>query len=56
VPSRGLNARVFDLHPDGRRFAVLKAAEQQVEESRDKVVLIQNFFDELRRVAPAAKR
>jgi len=55
VPSRGLNARVFDLHPDGQRFAVLKAAEQ-AEERRDKVVFIENFFDELRRVAPAPKR
>jgi len=48
--------RNFDLHPDGQRFAVLKAAEQQAEEKRDKVVFIENFFEELRRVAPAAKR
>jgi len=56
VPARGLNNRVFDLHPDGQRFAVLKTAEQGAEEKRDHVVLIQNFFDELRRVAPARKR
>jgi Tol biopolymer transport system component len=55
VPARG-TARTFDLHPDGRRFAVLKDAEQQAEEKRDKVVFIENFFDELRRVAPAGKR
>ena len=55
VPTRGAGNRAFDLHPDGQRFAVLKAAEQQAEEKRDKVVLIQNFFDELRRVAPTAK-
>ena len=48
--------RTFDLHPDGQRVAVLKAAEEQAEARRDKVVLIQNFFDELRRIAPAAKR
>ena len=47
--------RTFDLHPDGQRVAVLKASEQQAEEKRDKVVFIQNFFDELRRVAPAGK-
>ena len=35
---------VYDLHPDGERFAVLMA----VEEKRDKVVLIQNFFELLR--------
>ncbi len=45
----------FDLHPDGKRIAVLKAAEQ-TEVRRDKVVFITNFFDELRRIAPPAKR
>ncbi len=47
--------RTFDLHPDGQRFAVLKAAEQ-AEDKSDHVVFIQNFFEELRRVAPAGKR
>jgi serine/threonine-protein kinase len=44
--------RGFDLHPDGRRFAVL----QDVEEpgaGREQVVLLLSFFDELRRLAPA---
>jgi serine/threonine-protein kinase len=49
-------SREFDLHPDGERFAVLKATEQQPEEKRDKVVLIQNFFEELRRIAPPEVR
>src|SRR3989338_9627986 len=44
--------RSFDLHPDGDRFALTAAAEGQVEVKQDKVVLIFNFFDELRRVAP----
>ena len=55
VPARG-GGLTFDLHPDGLRFAVVKAAEQQAEEKRDHVVFIENFFDELRRVAPAAKQ
>jgi serine/threonine-protein kinase len=55
VPTRGVN-RTFDLHPAGQRLAVLKASEQQAEEKRDHVVFIENFFDELRRVAPAAKQ
>ena len=38
----------FDFHPDGKRVAVLMAADEQVEEKRDKVVLIQNFFELLR--------
>jgi serine/threonine-protein kinase len=55
APARGVN-RTFDLHPDGQRFAVLKGEERQAEERRDKVVFIENFFDELRRLAPAARR
>ena len=51
---RGAN-RNFDLHPDGKRFAVLKAPESQSEAKADKVVLILNFFDELRRIAPTAR-
>jgi len=42
--------QTFDLHPDGERVAVLKASGDEAR--RDKVVLIQNFFDELRRLAP----
>jgi serine/threonine-protein kinase len=53
VPDRGVGP-TFDLHPDGERVAVLKAS--GVEARRDKVVFIQNFFDELRRIAPVGKR
>jgi Tol biopolymer transport system component len=49
----GAAVRNFDLHPDGKRFAVFKIPEGQSEPRLDKVVLIQNFFDELRRLAPA---
>ena len=53
---RGALVRNFDLHPDGKRFAVLKAPESQSEARADKVVLILNFFEELRRIAPRPKR
>ena len=46
----------YDLHPDGERVAVLKASGDEAVARRDKVVLIQNFFDELRRIAPAGRR
>ena len=46
--------RNYDLHPDGERVAVLKASE--AEAGRHHVILIQNFFDELRRIAPAGRR
>ena len=47
-------ARMFDLHPDGERFVV--AAPMQAEDGvrRDTVTVILNFFEELRRIAPAA--
>ena len=54
VPPRAGSA-VFAPHPDGKRFAVLKAAEE-TEVRQVKVVFITNFFDELRRIAPPAKR
>jgi Tol biopolymer transport system component len=47
--------RTFDLHPDGERFA-LRIPEAQTDVKDDHVTLIFNFFDELRRNAPAAKR
>jgi serine/threonine-protein kinase len=57
VPQKvGLTIRTFDLHPDGQRVAVLKDPEQPAEEKRDHVVLIQNFFEEVRRAAPAGRR
>jgi len=36
--------------------AVLKASEDEAGARRDKVVFIQNFFDELRRLAPVGRR
>ena len=47
--------RYFDLHPDGLRFAVVKSAETTSESRLDKVTFILNFFEELRRLAPAAR-
>lgn len=37
----------FDLHPDGKRFAVLKASAAS-ESTPGKATLILNFVDELR--------
>ncbi len=55
VPLRA-GGRTYNLHPDGERVAVLKAPGDEAEAGRDKVVLIVNFFDELRRSAPADRR
>ena len=44
----------FDLDPNGTRFAVLVTADSPVPpELPSHVTLVMNFFDELRRIAPA---
>jgi len=48
--------RIYDLHPDGERVAVLMVSWDEAEARRDHVTLILNFFDELRRVAPVGRR
>ena len=44
----------FDIHPDGERLAVALPPSALAE--ANKVVFIFNFFEELRRIAPASKR
>jgi hypothetical protein len=46
----------FDVHPDGKRFAVLRVpgAESQ-NAANNKVNFIFNFFEELRRKVPSGK-
>jgi eukaryotic-like serine/threonine-protein kinase len=51
-PLRPANTlRYLDIHPDGQRF-VIAPVRQPSTVKHDKVVLIFNFFDELRRIAP----
>jgi hypothetical protein len=47
---------MFDLHPDGKRFALAPVVQSAVGAKPDKAVFIFNFFDELRRIVPAPKR
>jgi serine/threonine-protein kinase len=44
--------RPYDVSPDGRRFLMLKAAATDTDLAAGRLVLVQNWFDELRRVAP----
>jgi serine/threonine protein kinase len=46
--------RMFDLHPDGERFAI--AAQGPGGATQDHVTFIFNFFDELRRIASATRK
>jgi len=49
----GGGIRGFDLHPDGKRFAVLKApGTEETAAVNNKVSFIFNFFDEIRRKLP----
>ena len=48
--------RSFDLHPDGKRFAVLMPHGPVETAKLDKVTFIFNFFDEWRRIAPPTRR
>ena len=47
--------RSYDVSPDGRRFLVVKAVESEegAKGAERRIVLVQNWLDELRRVAPA---
>jgi hypothetical protein len=46
----------FDLHPDGERVVFAPVHHATASTTRDKIVFIFNFFDELRRLAPATSR
>lgn len=57
-PLRGVAGLYHDiqLSPDGRRIAVLRSAQTESEQRQDTLVLVLNFFDELRRTAPPATK
>ena len=47
--------RMFDLHPDGDRFALAPVAEASAAVMQDTLVFTFNFLEELQRLAPATK-
>jgi Tol biopolymer transport system component len=49
------NAYNFDLHPDGKRFAVLKAPGTEQAPAVNKVSVVLNWFEELKRRVPTGK-
>jgi serine/threonine-protein kinase len=56
TPVLALRNRSMDLHSDGERFAAASVSSVAGGVKHDKVVLIFNFYDELRRIAPVSKR
>ena len=51
----GVGVRNLDLHPDGKRFAVLKDPAGADSAGVTHVTLVFNFFEELRRKASKVK-
>ena len=49
-----MGASPYDLHPDGKRIAA-NASVDDGRQQQDRVVFLLNFFDHLRKIAPAAK-
>ena len=55
-PGQLTDRGLFTLHPDGKRFAVLKAGTGEAAPAPiNEVSFVFNFFDELRRKVPAGK-
>jgi hypothetical protein len=52
---RALANTGYDIHPDGKRVAVLRAPDAGPNSAVNKVSFIFNFFDELRRKVRPAK-
>jgi hypothetical protein len=50
-----LTGSPYDLHPDGKRLALLAAQQDQSNVTQDRVVFVFNFFDYLRTIAPRRK-
>jgi serine/threonine-protein kinase len=48
-------SRSFDIHPDGERFAVAIVSDNAEDARHTHVTLVFNAFEELRRIAPAAR-
>jgi hypothetical protein len=55
IPGHGPR-RSFDLHPEGKRIAIVKGEESSSQDTHDHLVFIENFFDEVRRLAPDGNR
>jgi eukaryotic-like serine/threonine-protein kinase len=53
---RLMSARTYDLSPDGRRFLMVKTQTVPGETAAPSLVVVLNWFEELKRAAPARER
>ena len=44
--------RMYDIAPDGQKFLMIKPEDAAEGGTRENVVLIQNWFEELKRLVP----
>ena len=48
-------SRNYDIHPDGKRFLMIKEAEGQEQAPIIELIVVENWFEELKRLAPTGK-
>jgi hypothetical protein len=53
--SRGSPIRGWDISPDGQRFLMVKAEERKPKPVTE-MILIQNWFEELKRLVPTGNK
>lgn len=44
--------RTYDVAPDGRRFLMIKKSTSAEQNSAERIVYVQNWFEELKRLVP----
>ena len=52
----GSYGRTYDVSPDGKRFVVIRVGDTTGEEAGRDVVMIENWFEELKRLVPVGGR
>jgi hypothetical protein len=48
-------ATAYDIHPDGKRFIMVSERKDAAATPRQQVNIVLNWFEELRRLAPATR-
>jgi hypothetical protein len=47
-----VGGRTYDIDPDGQRFLMIKAGEDEDAPVLPRIIIVQNFFEELRQRVP----
>jgi serine/threonine-protein kinase len=49
-------SRNYDIHPDGKQFLMIKTVEEEEEVPVTELLVVENWFEELKRLAPTGKK